>query len=384
MTRTAYAMSAAGFGTRVRGGDVPVSSGTSSYDAIGCTNKAGVAHGEHVESVDLAGLGTATGVDTQVSTVRSGGTTKAVSTHSVAEVTVADTVAGTVSIKAITSTARAWHNASGYHGDAGTTIGSITLTPLAGPAVALDVPTVGHPLVVPGVLTLSMGDPKLGGGSRGAWARTTGLLLTVPGTDTRVEIARAKATISGGVTVGLFRGSSYAVDADALGGTATVGRHPLSLMPCQGTDGKARRKAMTTVDLGALVVDTLTSRQVADQESGRAWGRESATVARVDVGDGALVIRDIVAQAHAVRTRSGVRTDARGTGLGDIRVDGHRVRLPASGRLRVPGVAKIETKVVTRGKDKISVVGLRLTLLDGSGAVVDLARANVQVLPSGR
>ena len=57
VTRTAYAMSAAGFGTRVRGGDVPVSSGTSSYDAIGCTNKAGVAHGEHVESVDLAGLG---------------------------------------------------------------------------------------------------------------------------------------------------------------------------------------------------------------------------------------------------------------------------------------------------------------------------------------
>ena len=44
----------------------------------------------------------------------------------------------------------------------------------------------------------------------------------------------------------------------------------------------------------------------------------------------------------------------------------------------------VRGKLVTRGKDKISVVGLRLTLLDGSGAVVDLARANVQVLPSGR
>ena len=65
-------------------------------------------------------------------------------------------------------------------------------------------------------------------------------------------------------------------------------------------------------------------------------------------------------------------------------VAGREVAMPESGVLTVPGLVRLEKKVVSRKTNGISVVGLRLTLLDGSGAVVDLARANLQVSSSGR
>ena len=52
-----------------------------------------------------------------------------VSSHSVAEISVADPAVGTVSIKGVNSTARAWHGRSGFDSNAKTTVGSVTLTP---------------------------------------------------------------------------------------------------------------------------------------------------------------------------------------------------------------------------------------------------------------
>ena len=40
-TMTHYAFRAISYGTRVRGGDLPASSGTTSYQGIGCTNQLG-------------------------------------------------------------------------------------------------------------------------------------------------------------------------------------------------------------------------------------------------------------------------------------------------------------------------------------------------------
>jgi hypothetical protein len=42
-------------------------------------------------------------------------------------------------------------------------------------------------------------------------------------------------------------------------------------------------------------------------------------------------------------------------------------------------VAKLERKVVTRSKTGLKVVALRVTLLDGSGAVVDLGEAKLNI-----
>lgn len=60
----APAVAAAGLATRVHGGFAPASSGTTAYDAIGGTNRAGIGQADTVESVQLNGQASATSVDT--------------------------------------------------------------------------------------------------------------------------------------------------------------------------------------------------------------------------------------------------------------------------------------------------------------------------------
>jgi hypothetical protein len=51
--------------------------------------------------------------------------------------------------------------------------------------------------------------------------------------------------------------------------------------------------------------------------------------------------------------------------------------------LEIPGVAKLERGVVTRSRHGLAVIGLRVTLLDGSGAIVNLAEASLRIRPLG-
>lgn len=120
-------------------------------------------------------------------------------------------------------------------------------------------------------------------------------------------------------------------------------------MPCQGTLGAVRSKAIAGLDVtDAIVAGALTSEQMARQQNKGARGYERGSVARLDLGDG---------EAHA---------------------------FPDSDVLEIPGVARLEAKVVVRKRHVISVVGLPVTLLDGSGAVIDLGTARIGSKRSGR
>src|SRR5437868_1987620 len=59
---TPYAFRAVSYGTRVRGGDLPASSGTTSYQAVACTNLLGRAKENQVATAELPGLGRLDGV----------------------------------------------------------------------------------------------------------------------------------------------------------------------------------------------------------------------------------------------------------------------------------------------------------------------------------
>jgi hypothetical protein len=71
--------------------------------------------------------------------------------------------------------------------------------------------------------------------------------------------------------------------------------------------------------------------------------------------------------------------NTRGTSTLTITVEGDPHTIPPSGVLEIPGVVKIEEKVTTMTRGGIGVVALRVTLLDGSGAVIDLGIARTQV-----
>ncbi len=81
---TPYAFRAVGYGTRVRDGDLPVSSGTTSYQAIACTNLIGTVKENQVATVELPGLGRLDGVLANTGTTGAGDNVSTYATHEIA------------------------------------------------------------------------------------------------------------------------------------------------------------------------------------------------------------------------------------------------------------------------------------------------------------
>ena len=112
-------------------------------------------------------------------------------------------------------------------------------------------------------------------------------------------------------------------------------------------------------------------------------GYTTAAVGHADVLNGALVLDAIRARAHVVRTKHHVKVDDDGTAVGSILVNGQPTSLEALDGLELPGVLKVDTDVTTEKKSGIDVVAVRITLLDGSGAVIDLGHASLTIAGSG-
>ena len=102
----------------------------------------------------------------------------------------------------------------------------------------LELPTPGQPIEIPGLATITVGRPKKTVNDHAGTAIADALRVHLIPTDTVVTVGHTSAQVLAGVKHGTFRGSSAATQMSALDGTITSGRNPLSLMPCQGTDGK--------------------------------------------------------------------------------------------------------------------------------------------------
>lgn len=382
---TPFALKARGFGTKARGGEVPADSGTTAFQRIGCTNKAGLTRRNSEVEADIPGLGVVSGVATTIRTTRRNGVVSSTSTQRIASVVLAESPLGSLSIEAVRSQARAFHDGTRFRARATTDVGRLVLTPAGGEPEVLELPSANQPVEIPGLAVVRVGPRGTSVGKTFAAASATGLIVRTIPSDTTVTIGSARARITGGVEELLFRGSSSGLHATGLDGAVTKGRTPLSLMPCQGTRGKVQSKAIAEVDLtDAIKVGAVTSAQRTDQTRGDATGFERGEVASINLGGGDLVIKGIVARANVERVNGKIRLNTRGTTVGQITVDGEPRRFPDTDVLEIPGVARLEARVVERKKQFISVVGVRLTLLDGSGAVIDLGTAKIGAKRSGR
>lgn len=377
---TTYAFKASGFGTRVIGGRLPVGSSTTGYQVIGCTNQAGRSRTGNVAEATLPGLGTASGIKTRVWTTRRHGVVASHSRHSIAEIVLAQSGLGRLSLDAITSRTTAYHDRSGFHASASTHLGGISFTPPVGPAQSFPAPTPDQPITIPGVATVYAGQRVTRHSATSATADAVALRVDVVPTGTSVLVAHSRTELSSGFTGGIFRGRSAATHVvTAAGDIARSGPNPLSVMPCQGTGGRTQAKSLAAVDLGGqLVVKGATSSERGVQGAHGAHGRSRAEVARVELG-GQLVIHGIVGEASVARRSGHVTKSAKGTLLGSVSVAGQEQTFPRTGVLEIPGIAKLERAVVTRTHSGIRVIGLRITLLDGSGAVINLAEAGLRI-----
>lgn len=376
-----YALTMSGYGTRVIGGQVPAGSQTTAYQRIGCTNKVNKSKNNDVASATIPGLGTLSGLHTRVWTTRHLGVVGSNASHSVDSLTLASTPLGTLSISAINAKARAYHDATGYHAVTSTSLGAITLTPAIGPAVPISAPTPGNPVTIPGVATLTLGKNTQHSSANGAFANAVALVVDVTATGTQAKVGRAVAQIGAGLVYGMFHGHSNATRiSTALQGNLKSGPNPLSLMPCQGTAGAVRSKALASLNLGGqVVVSGLASSERGVQTATRANGYERGEVAQLNIGNGALVVNGIVGQANVKRTAGRIVRSAKGSTVGSVTANGQAMGFPATGVLEIPGVAKLERRVITKTQTGISVIGLRVTLLDGTGAVIDLGEAKLRI-----
>ena len=350
---------------------------------LGCTNRAGITRSNTEASLTVPGLGTMNGVSTKVWTDQDGGVVSSYSRHSILGLTLVDSPLGSLEVAGITSQSRTYHTPTGFQRSTSTEVESITLTPPVGAPQSFPVPMPGLPVVIPGVATIAVGDSAGTAGASGARAWADAVNITVVATGTRARIAHSAAQISGGIVSGLYGGSSNATRATGLAGTLKSGPTPLNLMPCQGTNGLVTTKNIARLDLTAdIVARGLTASQSGSQNGTLSSGYEYSRVDSFDLA-GRLIVRRAVGRAAVTRTAAGVAKNTNGTSTGDIMVDGETRTIPESGVLETPGLARLEDHLVTRTADGISVTALRITLLDGSLAVINLGQATLRIRPSG-
>lgn len=384
-TPTTFAFRAVGYGTRIEGGQLPAGSDTTAFHRIGCTNLAGLDHKNYEANVDLGGI-TAAGVRSHVWTEQKNGVTSSNSESSVARITLGTQDTGILEINAVKSEARAFHDSTGFHAHTKTHIASIIYTPNGGDPQGLDIPTPDHPLVVPGLARISIGSHVRKHSGDAATAAANAIDIKVFPTDTRARIAHSFAEIAGGVTFGLFRGRSYSTRVDALDKHVRSGPTPLLMMPCQGTHGEVQNKDVARLDLAnnSLGVRAAHTEQWADGDRDHAAIREEASVAQINLGGDQLVVKGIVGRAHVTLARGGgIRSDAKGTHVLTILVNGEDRHFPKSGVIEIPGLVRIEDSIIKRTKTGIKVIALQLKLLDGTGARVDLGVARASIRRSG-
>lgn len=380
---TPFAMKGWGFGTRVQGGQVPVDSGASAHQIVACTNKVGKERTNQLADVALPGLGTVSGLKTEVRTVRDGSTVGVVATNTIGKVTLSDSPLGTLVLDAVSTTAHAYHDGNAFGATTKTDLARLRFLPPIGPPLNLDLPTPGQPVEIPGfakVMFAHSWKPKTDNGAR---AFANGLKVRLFATNTTVRVAHAAAVIGSDVTRGIFTGESYALGGSALANVVNLGKNALLKMPCSGTAGVTRTRQLAGVDLaGQIVVGGAKSEQMADQNAKRAWGFERSTVGSINLGNGALVINGVVGQVNVTRTGprpKDLTRDTTGTSVGSITVNGQAQELPLDQPIEIPGLAKIEPKVTTLLPNGIKVTALRITVLDGTGAVLELGNARLQV-----
>lgn len=382
---TPFALRTAGIGTLVKGGDLPASSGKTAYSVIACTNRAPSARTNHVAQATVPGLGEVSELHTRVWTTAGKGVVSSNSVHSLQKVVIREEGLGKLALNGISSQTRAWHDDKGFHSSWTTDIGSIVYTPVEGAPEIQVIPAPGETLEIPGLARITLGAHSRRSSDTGARASATAMKIVVIPSGTTARVAYTTVQIGDGVKSGLFRGNSNATRLQALEGNLTSGPNPFLPMPCQGTDGEVQTNDLAELDLGGqIVVGGANTEQRSDQTRRKAWGYEKSSVAELNLGGGQLVIQGVVGQVNVTREGTKVQRNVQGTTIGSITANGEPQAIPDPGEtLEIPGVAKIETQVVDKWRNGIRVTSVRVTLADGSGAVLNLGQAELRIMRSG-
>lgn len=383
-TVTDFGLQAAAFGTRVRGGTIPANSGRTALAYLGCTRLAGLDRANSLASVNLGGA-TADGIRSKARTFRKNGAlhSKAINTIASLNVSGSSTPApDDIRIKGIRTVADVWHNKSGFHRRTTTRIGSLTVGGLNIPLAQFH---KGDTFNVPGVATLTFFVSSGKTTAHSATARARTLKIAVDATGSTILAGNANAKIHDGLVAGVLGGQGRALDGSVLNGTARTGKIAVQPLPCQGTNGKWITNKTLGVTLNGVVhTGALTASARGDQiDRTHAYGQTRGRVARATLGtNNNLVVKGVVAAANVRKNGAKLVKTAKGTRIASITYRGNDLRIPTVGHpVRVKGLAVLSAPRVDKTRYGITVVALRVKLLNGTAAVFNLGRARVSLSP---
>jgi len=406
-TVTDYGFGGRGFGTELRGGPVGVSSGRTAQAMLGCTRMTGEKRNNTAAAVDT-GQGLYTGAIN--STTQSYKTKKKFgerSTNRIAEVVIGDRNGVNITIEGLRTTSNASVNRRTGKLAAASTFASTDISANtgqeeiddllggvgAGIGDLLDLIRDNGPIELPGLATIKLGSKNNIVRKNVAIAQASALRVILHGPDTKAGtrddilaiIGKSRSTVRRGVTAGVFNGGAVPAKAQALGDLVKVGRLIQRPLPCEGTGGKPRTTSAAGGDLfqadalGLGAVEATSWGVQRANRSAKAWTR--SRVAGLDLG-GALRVNGIVGRALVTTNRQGKVTarSIKGSTIGSLVINGEAHAIPDPGQaIEVPGVAKLQFFVKDRSKRGIKVTALRVSLLDGTGAVVDLGTARTAI-----
>ena len=212
--------------------------------------------------------------------------------------------------------------------------------------------------------------------------------------DSTLKIGRSYAKIIGDMPHAVMGGSGWAADADLVGGTAHIGDIVPQQLPCQGTDGQTRTKALASATIPGVSIGGLQGRangRITKIGRVRAWTEGSVAHVALGSGDTSLTIDGVVGRVNLVTDRRGrlVRRDTAGTIPGVLTFQGQTYTLPLGDAPELPAelaaLISIQTGVTDLSDNRgLKVTALRITLLDGTaaGTVVNLGNAKATIRDS--
>ncbi|CAA9321966.1 MAG: Multimodular transpeptidase-transglycosylase [uncultured Nocardioidaceae bacterium] len=307
----------------------------------------------------------------------------AVSIFSTVRIDSGSMAGGQIAFENLRGVGRSYHRASGFHALTVSRIGTLTIG-----GVPVPLPNDGEEreILIPGSGTLYLNYARTSE-SRFHAGATVNVLRFVANDGTVERVGKATSRIDGQVEGGVFRGSAWASDA-RTGGLAALGRAAVRPIPCAGTRGKILESGnanATVTEVG--VFGARRSFAYGIQRDKSATGYTRSEVDNASFGAGVLEFRNIKGRANVTRQADGdLLRNAKGTGVGTIRVNGQQVPTPPAGEAQdVAGLGSYTVRVVNKTRTGIDVTGIIVRIENGTPAdrsddtVVNLARATLGI-----
>ena len=386
---TNFGMQASAFGTRVKGGDVPASSGRSAWAYLGCTKLAGVGRGNHLVGIRPGDTGNVRGIDSSVGTYRRDGAVHSRAVNKIASAEFSNQ-SGSLTINGLKAVADTWHDDRGFHRSGSIRFLSIAAESNGQPVPVPDDPREGQVVTIPGLATLTFFADGGRVSAHSAKAVVTALKVELIPTDTVVLLGNASAMIQDDVPTGILAGQGRAVDGSAFDGTVTTGKVPVQPLTCAGTDGEWVTNSTADVDIaGVAHLRALSASARGEQLDrshgyGRTLGRVGQATLTLPTGQ-ELVIEAVVGQANVRKNGDKLVRDIKGTRIGSITLDGLTQALPTPGDpLVIAGLVKVSAPIVEKTRYGIRMIAAPVTLFpgpDGGELVLNLGRARASLTP---